>query len=217
MEASPLPAPLVRLVPCPAGMRRATHGRLIGKHNRRLRHLQQVPCRPFSDVVRKRIATRLRNQLRRVRRRLRLPEPEPRRRRWYPISAAADFPGISSRTLLRWSAAGASRRGRLMVAIRASMPGISPIFGKPCGYDKAPACVSATPPVPCASAWGWAASGTSRDADTASPLEAACCGATRRARTSGPDRLGLRDGLELLHHTRAGAWLATEGRRGSYL
>jgi excisionase family DNA binding protein len=33
-------------------------------------------------------------------------EAEPRRRQWYPVSAAADFLGISSRTLLRWSAAG---------------------------------------------------------------------------------------------------------------
>jgi excisionase family DNA binding protein len=57
-------------------------------------------------MVRKRLETQLRNQLRRVRRRLRLPEDEPRRRRWYPVSAAADFLGISSRTFLRWSAAG---------------------------------------------------------------------------------------------------------------
>src|SRR5262249_6918196 len=100
------PAPLRGVVPCPASKRRATYGRLVRKHNRLLLHLQQVLYRPFPDVVRKRIATRLRNQLGRVRRRLRLPEPEPRRRRWYPVSAAADFLGISSWTLLRWSAAG---------------------------------------------------------------------------------------------------------------
>ena len=104
--AASLPAPLRGVVPCPAGMRHATQGRLVRKHNRLLQHLRQVPCRPFPEVVRKRIVTRLRNQLRRVRRRLRLPEPEPRPRRWYPVSAAANFLGISSRTLLRWSAAG---------------------------------------------------------------------------------------------------------------
>jgi len=102
----PLPARLWGVVARPAGMRRATHGRLVRKHNRLLQRLQLVPYRPFPERVRKRIETRLRNQLRRVRRRLRLPEPEPRRRRWYAVSGAADVLGISSRTLLRWSAAG---------------------------------------------------------------------------------------------------------------
>ncbi len=102
----PLPAPLWGVVPRPVGMRRATHARLVRKHNRLLQRLQRAPYRPFPGRVRKQIETRLRNQLRRVRRRLRLPEPEPRRRQWYPVSAAADFLGISSRTLLRWSAAG---------------------------------------------------------------------------------------------------------------
>jgi excisionase family DNA binding protein len=104
--AAPLPAPLWGVVPRPASMRRATHGRLVRKHNRLLQRLQRVPYRPFPGRVRKRIETRLRNQLRRVRRRLCLPEAEPRRRRWYPVSAAADFLAISPRTLLRWSAAG---------------------------------------------------------------------------------------------------------------
>ena len=102
----PLSAMLSGSVPRPAGMRRATHGRLVRKHNRLLERLRHVPYRPFPGRVRRRIETLLRNQLRRVRRRLHLPEPEPRRRRWYPVSAAADFLGISSRTLLRWSGAG---------------------------------------------------------------------------------------------------------------
>lgn len=102
----PLPAMLTGRVPCPAGMRRATHGRLVRKHNRLLERLRRVPYRPVPGRVRRRIETLLRNQLRRVRRRLRLPEPEPPRRQWYPVSAAAEFLGISGRTLLRWSAAG---------------------------------------------------------------------------------------------------------------
>lgn len=101
-----LPAPLSGVVPRPAGMRRATHARLVRKHNRLLHRFQQVPYRLFPRRVRKRIDTLLRNQLRRVRRRLHLPEPEPRKRKWYAVSAAADLLGISSRTLLRWSEAG---------------------------------------------------------------------------------------------------------------
>ncbi len=102
----PLPAMLSESVPRPAGMRRATHGRLVRKHNRLLQRLRRVPYRPVPGRVRRRIDTLLRNQLRRVRWRLHLPEPEPRRRQWYPVSAAADFLGISGRTLLRWSKAG---------------------------------------------------------------------------------------------------------------
>ena len=102
----PLPAMLAGRVPCPAGMHRATHGRLVRKHNRLLERLRRIPYRPVPGRVRRRIETLLRNQLRRVRRRLRLPEPEPPRRQWYPVSAAADVLGISGRTLLRWSAAG---------------------------------------------------------------------------------------------------------------
>jgi excisionase family DNA binding protein len=104
--AAPLPPPLWGVVPRPAGMLRATHGRLVRKHNRLLRRLKLVRYRPFPGRVRKRIETRLRNQLRQVRRRLRLPEAEPRRRRWYAISAAADFLAVSPRTLLRWSTEG---------------------------------------------------------------------------------------------------------------
>jgi excisionase family DNA binding protein len=102
----PLLAMLAVSVPRPTGMRRATHGRLIRKHNRLLERLRRAPYRPVPGRVRRRIDTLLRNQLRRVRRRLRLPAPEPPRRQWYPVSAAADFLGISGRTLLRWSKAG---------------------------------------------------------------------------------------------------------------
>ena len=103
---APLPAMLSGRVPRPTGMRRATHGRLVRKHNRLLERLRRIPYRPVPGRVRRRIDALLRNQLRRVRRRLHLPEPEPPRRRWYPVSAAADVLGISGRTLLRWSKAG---------------------------------------------------------------------------------------------------------------
>ena len=102
----PLPAKLAGSVPRPTGTRRATHARLVRKHNRLLERLRRVPYRPVPGRVRRRIDTLPRNQLRRLRQRLRLPEPEPRRRQWYLVSAAADVLGISGRTLLRWSAAG---------------------------------------------------------------------------------------------------------------
>ncbi len=48
----PLPARLWGVVARPAGMRRATHGRLVRKHNRLLQRLQLIPYRPFPERVR---------------------------------------------------------------------------------------------------------------------------------------------------------------------
>jgi hypothetical protein len=175
----PLPARLWGVVARPAGMRRATHGRLVRKHNRLLQRLQLVPYRPSPN------------------------ESASGSRPGCGISCGGSGVGFDFRNPSRVDGGGmrsparrtfsgslrgrccagrrqvASRRGRPLVAIAASAPETSPVFGRRCRRDEAAACVPAAPPVPCASAWGWAASGTSHDASTSSPLEAVCRGAAR--------------------------------------
>jgi len=87
-------------------MRRATHRRLLKRHEKLHTALVKVAFRKLSPRVRKRLDTQFRNALRRVRRALGLPEWEPGQQTWYPLSAAAGYLGISPRTLLRWDAAG---------------------------------------------------------------------------------------------------------------
>ena len=93
-------------VPCPEGMRRATYRRLLKRHETLRTALLKLSYRKLSSPVRNRLDTHFRNALRRVRRALGLPEWEPGQQTWYSLSAAAGYLGISSRTLLRWDAAG---------------------------------------------------------------------------------------------------------------
>jgi hypothetical protein len=46
------------------------------------------------------------NRIVRIRRRLGLPTPEPPARRWYRTSDAALFLGVSTKSVLRWTASG---------------------------------------------------------------------------------------------------------------
>jgi hypothetical protein len=99
-------------IPCPAGMRRVTYRHLLKRHEKLRGALVKLSFRQLSPRVRHRLNTQFRNALRRVRRALGLPEWEPGQRTWYSVSAAAGFLGISTRTLLRWDAAGPIASGQ---------------------------------------------------------------------------------------------------------
>ena len=108
--APELPAALGRHVrPRPPGLRAATHGRLVRKHDRLLAAMRRLFDRPIWLSTRRRAARQLYNHLVRVRRRLGLPAPEPPHRDWYRVSEAAVFLGVSWRTLWRWVASGKLR------------------------------------------------------------------------------------------------------------
>jgi len=110
--------PLAReFIPRPKGLHRATYRRLLRAHGRIVAQLERLPSRRLWPVVRKRLQTELQNRLKRVRRRLGLRVPHPPARRWYRTSEAAAFVGVSSKTLLRWTA-----RGRVPVSAR---PGVT--------------------------------------------------------------------------------------------
>src|SRR2546425_7378132 len=97
--------PLAReFIPRPRGLHRATYRRLLRKHARIVAQLERVPYRRTWRVVRKRLETEFQNRLLRVRRRLGLRVPRPPARRWYRTGAAAALVGVSSKTLLRWTA-----------------------------------------------------------------------------------------------------------------
>ena len=99
--------PLAReFIPRPRGLHRATYRRLLRKHARIVAQLERVPYRRTWRVVRKRLETEFQNRLLRVRRRLGLRVPRPPARRWYRTGAAAALVGVSSKTLLRWTAQG---------------------------------------------------------------------------------------------------------------
>ena len=97
-------------MPCPPRMRRATYRRLVRIHERLRVRLAHLPQRGLPSLERKRLDTQFRNRLRRIRRRLGLPEP--RRRTWYRPALAAEVLGVSTRTVLRWEAAGLLPSGR---------------------------------------------------------------------------------------------------------
>lgn len=107
-----LPTPEPIAMPCPPSMRRATYRRLIRLHERLRVRLAQLPQRGLPSLQRKRLTTQFRNRLRRIRRRLGLPEREPRRRTWYRPALAAEFLRVSPRMVLRWEAAGLLPSGR---------------------------------------------------------------------------------------------------------
>src|SRR4029453_13114776 len=81
-------------------------GRLLREHDRLCQLLEALPARRTWPRVRARLETQFRNRLTRIRRQLGLRAPEPLRREWYRISAAAQLLGVCTKTLLRWEQAG---------------------------------------------------------------------------------------------------------------
>jgi hypothetical protein len=96
-------------IPRPRGLHKATYGRLLREHDRILVELDRLPVRLTWAIVRRRIQTQLLHRLHRIRQRLGLRVPRPTPRKWYRTGAAAAFVGISSKTLLRWTAQGRVR------------------------------------------------------------------------------------------------------------
>jgi hypothetical protein len=95
-----------QFIPCPPGLHTATYRRLLRQHARILTELERLPYRRTWPVVRRRLRTEFHNRLNRIRVRLGLRVPRPSARKWYRTSAAAAFIGVSSKTLLRWTARG---------------------------------------------------------------------------------------------------------------
>jgi hypothetical protein len=93
-------------VPCPPGMHRATYQRLANEYNRLLKELAVLPRRTLWPRIRKAYEHQFLNRIVRIRRRLRLPTPEPPVRRWYRTGEAALFLGVSTKSVLRWTASG---------------------------------------------------------------------------------------------------------------
>ena len=96
-------------VPCPPGLHRGTYRRLLREYDRLLGKLAELPTRRLAPRMRKAYQRQFENRILRIRRRLRLPMPQPRVRRWYRVSEAALFLGISAKTLVRWSNRGLIR------------------------------------------------------------------------------------------------------------
>ena len=93
-------------VPRPRGLHRATYQRLVNEYNRLLEQLDALPTRNLWPSMRKAYEHQFLNRIVRIRRRLGLPTPEPRARRWYRTGEAALLLGVSTKSLLRWTASG---------------------------------------------------------------------------------------------------------------
>jgi len=93
-------------VPCPRGLHRATYQRLVNEYNRVLAALTALPNRKLWPHLRTAYEHQFLNRIVRIRRRLGLPTPEPPARRWYRASDAALFLGVSTKSVLRWTATG---------------------------------------------------------------------------------------------------------------
>ena len=87
-----------------AGLRHATYQRLVNEYNRVLDELNALP-NPWPHL-RTAYEHQFLNRIVRIRRRLGLPTPEPPARRWYRASDAALFLGVSTKSVLRWTATG---------------------------------------------------------------------------------------------------------------
>ena len=96
-------------IPRPQGLHKATYRRLLREHDRILAELDRLPLRQTWAVVRQRVQTQLLHRLHRIRHHLGLRVPRPTPRPWYRTGAAAAFVGVSSKTLLRWTARGRVR------------------------------------------------------------------------------------------------------------
>jgi hypothetical protein len=93
-------------VPCPRGLHHATYQRLVNEYNRLLEELNALPSRKLWPHLRKAYEHQFLNRIVRIRRRLGLPTPEPLVRPWYRTSDAALFLGVSTKSVLRWTASG---------------------------------------------------------------------------------------------------------------
>jgi len=87
-------------------MHRATYQRLANEYNRLLKELDALPRRMLWPHMRKAYEHQFLNRIVRIRRRLRLPTPEPPVRRWYRTGEAALFLGVSTKSVLRSTASG---------------------------------------------------------------------------------------------------------------
>jgi len=88
------------------GLHPQRFGRLIREHDRLCGLLEALPNRQTGPRARARLETQFRNRLLRLRRQLGLRTPEPPRRTWHRISAAARLLGVCTKTLIRWEQAG---------------------------------------------------------------------------------------------------------------
>jgi len=102
-----------RLVPAkgiqvsrPQGLRHTTYRRLVNEYNRVLDNLAVLPRRRLWPGMRRAYEHQFLNRIVRIRRRLGLPTPEPPTRRWYRTGEAALFLGVSTKSVLRWTASG---------------------------------------------------------------------------------------------------------------
>jgi hypothetical protein len=93
-------------VPCPRGLHHATYQRLVNEYNRVLAALTALPNRKLWPHLRTAYEHQFLNRIVRIRRRLGLPTPEPPARRWYRASDAALFLGVSTKSVLCWTATG---------------------------------------------------------------------------------------------------------------
>jgi PEP-CTERM motif-containing protein len=84
------------VVPCPRGLHRATYMRLVNEYNRLLEKLDALPTRQLWPSMRKAYEHQFLNRILRIRRRLGLPTPEPRARRWYRTGEAALLLGANT-------------------------------------------------------------------------------------------------------------------------
>ena len=93
-------------VPRPRGLRHATYLRLVNEYNRLLEEIAALPRRQLWTRMRKAYEHQFLNRIVRIRRRLGLPTPEPPARPWYRTGEAALFLGVSTKSVLRWTASG---------------------------------------------------------------------------------------------------------------
>src|SRR5258705_13737333 len=93
-------------VPCPRGLHHATYRRLVNEYNRVLAEPTALPNRTLWPHLRTAYEHQFLNRIVRIRRRLGLPTPEPPAKRWYRTSDAALFLGVSTKSVLRWTATG---------------------------------------------------------------------------------------------------------------
>ena len=91
---------------CPRGLHHATYQRLVNEYNRVLEQVNALPNRALWPHLRKAYEHQFLNRIARIQRRLGLPTPEPPAKRWYRASDAALFLGVSTKSVLRWTATG---------------------------------------------------------------------------------------------------------------
>jgi hypothetical protein len=90
----------------PLGLRHTTYRRLVNEYNRILDKLAALPGRRLWPGMRRAYEHQFLNRIVRIRRLLGLPTPEPPTRRWYRTGEAALFLGVSTKSVLRWTASG---------------------------------------------------------------------------------------------------------------